>query len=347
MFHATNRWRRVTIVLRVIALLVAAWCCAWFAARAHAQPSIDLSLNVLYTNPLNAANSGGTWQVVAKSSSDTSGIAGLKLFLTGVNLPVPQAVGPRGRVNGTDPAGFSEYVPYVPTAGVVSIVTGQAPIPSLYLGPGEEQSVFYGVGRLANGAPGMMGPPLSSLTNAQAIPWATGDPLQDAAWNTAARLASGTFNAGSTPAFFDVPGYRNGGTVFTSLGTSTTVGNRFTVELVTTIVRTNESPLPDYNGNGVVDAADYTVWRNTLGQVGVGLAADGNRNGTVDPPDYDFWKANFGAIVPGAGSGSQQGTLGLGGSAVPEPASGTLLAGAAVVLFLRPKTRVLRNVLAL
>ena len=24
----------------------------------------------------------------------------------------------------------------------------------------------------------------------------------------------------------------------------------------------------DYNRNGVVDAADYTVWRNTLGQIG-------------------------------------------------------------------------------
>jgi len=139
--------------------------------------------------------------------------------------------------------------------------------------------------------------------------------LQDAAWNTAARLASGTFNAGSTPAFFDVPGYRNGGTVFTSLGTSTTVGNRFTVELVTTIVRTNESPLPDYNGNGVVDAADYTVWRNNLGGPAAALP---NRNpansGNINQADYTYWKSRFGAT-----SGS--GAAAVSGAAVPEPTS--------------------------
>ena len=32
----------------------------------------------------------------------------------------------------------------------------------------------------------------------------------------------------------------------------------------------------DYNANGVVDAADYTVWRDSLGQTGMGLAADGD-----------------------------------------------------------------------
>ena len=32
----------------------------------------------------------------------------------------------------------------------------------------------------------------------------------------------------------------------------------------------------DYNGNGVVDAADYTIWRDTLGQMGADLPADGD-----------------------------------------------------------------------
>ena len=49
--------------------------------------------------------------------------------------------------------------------------------------------------------------------------------------------------------------------------------------------------LGDYNLNGVVDAADYTVWRNTLGQVADGLAADGNASGTIDAGDYDVWKS--------------------------------------------------------
>jgi T5SS/PEP-CTERM-associated repeat protein len=54
------------------------------------------------------------------------------------------------------------------------------------------------------------------------------------------------------------------------------------------------SPLGDYNQNGVVDAADYVVWRNTLGQMGAGFAADGNNNGAVDVGDYNVWRANFG-----------------------------------------------------
>jgi uncharacterized protein YkwD len=50
----------------------------------------------------------------------------------------------------------------------------------------------------------------------------------------------------------------------------------------------------DYNQNGVVDAADYLVWRNTLGQTGASLAADGNASGVIDAGDYDVWRANFG-----------------------------------------------------
>ena len=37
----------------------------------------------------------------------------------------------------------------------------------------------------------------------------------------------------------------------------------------------------DYNMNGIVDGADYVVWRNPQGQTGVGLAADGDSNGQM------------------------------------------------------------------
>jgi hypothetical protein len=50
----------------------------------------------------------------------------------------------------------------------------------------------------------------------------------------------------------------------------------------------------DFNQDGVVDAADYVLWRNTKGQTGVGLPADGNGNQIVDQADYDLWRANFG-----------------------------------------------------
>jgi hypothetical protein len=58
----------------------------------------------------------------------------------------------------------------------------------------------------------------------------------------------------------------------------------------------------DYNGNDVVDAADYTVWRNTLGST-IDLRADGDGNGMVDPADYGVWKSHFGQTLPPPAAG--------------------------------------------
>ena len=61
--------------------------------------------------------------------------------------------------------------------------------------------------------------------------------------------------------------------------------------------------LGDYNGDGNVDAADYTVWRNSLGST-INLAADGDGSGTIDAGDYDLWKSRFGeTAVVGTGPG--------------------------------------------
>ncbi len=51
----------------------------------------------------------------------------------------------------------------------------------------------------------------------------------------------------------------------------------------------------DFNQDGIVNAADYTVWRDTLGQTGEGLAADVNGDLVVDATDYGMWKTHFGA----------------------------------------------------
>src|SRR3954464_8515381 len=68
----------------------------------------------------------------------------------------------------------------------------------------------------------------------------------------------------------------------------------------------------DYNGDGVVDSADYIVWRKYFGDT-TSLVADGNGNGTVDASDYVVWRANIGrtwqSLATGAGARS----------AVPEP----------------------------
>jgi hypothetical protein len=53
------------------------------------------------------------------------------------------------------------------------------------------------------------------------------------------------------------------------------------------------APVGDYNQDGAVDAADYTVWQDTRDSK-TDLRADGNGDGVVDQADYDLWKAHFG-----------------------------------------------------
>jgi hypothetical protein len=87
----------------------------------------------------------------------------------------------------------------------------------------------------------------------------------------------------------------------------------------------------DYNGDGTVGAADYTVWRNSVGQSGAGLAADGNRDGRIDSADYNFWKTSF-RVSAGAASARL--------IAVPEPTCAVLLiVSQALLAFRRAATR--------
>lgn len=68
----------------------------------------------------------------------------------------------------------------------------------------------------------------------------------------------------------------------------------------------------DYNHNGVVDAADYIIWRRTLGtSIAATTGADGSGNGVVDQADYDIWRAHFGitAIVPPSGDYNLNGVV--------------------------------------
>jgi hypothetical protein len=58
-----------------------------------------------------------------------------------------------------------------------------------------------------------------------------------------------------------------------------------------------------YSRNGIVDAADYTLWRDTLCAVVTPYSgADGSGNGVVDMADYDLWKTHFGQTLSGSGS---------------------------------------------
>ena len=58
--------------------------------------------------------------------------------------------------------------------------------------------------------------------------------------------------------------------------------------------------LGDYNNNGIVDAADYTVWRDHLGQTFTLPNRDSGNSGPINQNDYTFWKTRFG-MTSGAG----------------------------------------------
>ncbi len=74
----------------------------------------------------------------------------------------------------------------------------------------------------------------------------------------------------------------------------------------------------DYNEDGTVNAADYTVWRNNLGSL-TSLPNDDTPG--VDVGDYNRWKSHFGQT---SGSGSGGGSVDS-SAVVPEPKTLTLL----------------------
>jgi endonuclease/exonuclease/phosphatase family metal-dependent hydrolase len=68
----------------------------------------------------------------------------------------------------------------------------------------------------------------------------------------------------------------------------------------------------DYNTSGVVDTADYILWRQLLGTSDPRADGSGSTtgvpDGVVDQFDYTFWRSNFGNVgVPPSGSGTGAG----------------------------------------
>ncbi len=77
---------------------------------------------------------------------------------------------------------------------------------------------------------------------------------------------------------------------------------------------------PDFNGDGVINAADLAIWQANVGcESGCSvLQGDADGDGDVDGDDFLFWQRNVGKPMPWTGSGSA--------AAVPEPATLVLLA---------------------
>jgi formylglycine-generating enzyme required for sulfatase activity len=83
----------------------------------------------------------------------------------------------------------------------------------------------------------------------------------------------------------------------------------------------------DYNGNGIVDAGDYIIWRKHLGEPMFQLQneVEGTSPGSVELDDYTAWRERFGN-TSGAGSLFEAGV-------VPEPSVFTLIGLTSIVAF--------------
>lgn len=151
-------------------------------------------------------------------------------------------------------------------------------------------------------------------------------PYTSAGAYTLTHSSYGTFDQGGNVAEWNETAFdankkiRRGGawsTTASSLSSATREGQAPTTENDATGFRLATIAAPaavaaDYNGNGVVDAADYVVWRDHLGtpfQLTNEVA--GTSPGMVTSEDYTAWRARFGNT---SGSGAS-----LSVSPVPEP----------------------------
>jgi hypothetical protein len=81
-------------------------------------------------------------------------------------------------------------------------------------------------------------------------------------------------------------------------------------------------PAADFNYDGAIDAADYTVWRRNKGTTVLpGTLGDADGNGSVDDADYQIWRAQFGTIPGAAGSASMSSVPQSIAFTAPQPAA--------------------------
>jgi cyclophilin family peptidyl-prolyl cis-trans isomerase len=106
----------------------------------------------------------------------------------------------------------------------------------------------------------------------------------------------------------------------------TLVQNLIYINSVTTL----NYPKGDYDFNGVVNANDYTVWKNSFGSTAA-AEADGNGDGKVNAADYTIWRDSLNQMG-GPGSGAAAG--------VPEPRSLLLALSTAPMLWLAARRKI-------
>lgn len=138
-------------------------------------------------------------------------------------------------------------------------------------------------------------------------------------------IATGNYlNAALPPSFGDDDfGYTSEGNFLNRLGPSS-YGPAFPWDDVSlTVIDVSPDRLDgDYNDDGVVDAADYVMWRNNVGAPSGSLPNDPH-NTPIGTDQYTTWKDNYGMSLP-------PGALQL--QNIPEPETLALSAGLLLLL---------------
>jgi len=100
-------------------------------------------------------------------------------------------------------------------------------------------------------------------------------------------------------------------------------------------------PYADFNLDGVVDAADYAIWRENGGTAADASfdQGDANGDGVIDAADYVVWRRTLGPAT----SLSEFGGSNLAVNTVPEPATFALVLPAAMFLAWRLASRLRRS----
>lgn len=247
-----------------------------------------ITLDLTYSS---GAGSAGTWQLLGRVD-DTAGPANGQFGFSAV----------RSLIDGIDFGTEGDAITLASGIGAINPIAANTPFerPAILQQVGGTIDLVYGQDLSESETfpgSGVFNSVIANVGN-------SGDTL----------LASGSFTAGLTPAF----GQDNTGAVtyFTAAlflpSSSGPFGQAIDADNTFTLVTDNLVLLAgDYNGDGSVDAADYTVWRDTLDST-TELAADGNNNGTVDAPDYGIWVSNYGTSSSAATSLS---------TSVPEPSA--------------------------
>jgi hypothetical protein len=264
------------LVFTLCAMAVAA-----SATIAQAQ-TIDLSLNLRYTDPADPSE-GGVWYLTGKTSGGATnlGIASVSAWINNINPTI---------FHGSAAAAGNGY-PAVTQATIKNIGdadNGNNPFGGVF---GTATNVLYGQDTTTvAGIQGGVGTGGASAGNVAV------DPLRNTAFNNYAVLLSGTFGA-TRPAFAPLSGNTvTGGSVLAS----TTVAN--TPSIAATIAAANLK----VRGDSLA-----SLGLNTPANAGL-IAGDANRSGQVTSDDFDLLAFNFGkpnANTWGQGDFNDSGTV--------------------------------------